>query len=86
MFFLYHQFAKKKGIFTIWKNPSFWSKYVDIEIAERRLKATDQAYLTLLSEIVFKLSDLNLENKLILSLVSENLAIKLIKNVNFFQL
>ena len=51
---------------------------------DKKLKASDQVYLTLLSEVVFKLNDLNLDNKLILGLVTEDLAVKLIKNVKKF--
>ncbi len=48
---------------------------------ERKLKAMDQIYLTLLSEIIFKLNDLNLDNKIITSIITEELAVNLIKNV-----
>jgi hypothetical protein len=51
---------------------------------DKKLKQCDQVYLTLLSEVVFKLNDLNLDNKFILSLVTEDLAIKLIGNVFCF--
>lgn len=50
---------------------------------DKKLKQSDQVYLTLLSEVVFKLNDLNLDNKIILSLITDDLAIKLISNVNY---
>lgn len=48
---------------------------------DKKLKQCNQVYLTLLSEVVFKLNDLNLDNKLISNLVTEDLAVKLIENV-----
>jgi len=78
---LFHQFAKKKGVFNIWKNPIFWLKYIELEMQDKKLKQSNQVYLTLLSEVVFKLNDLNLDNKVIMSLVTEDLAVKLIDSV-----
>lgn len=68
-------------MFNIWKNANFWLKYIELEMQDKKLKQSDQVYLTLLSEVVFKLNDLNLDNKIILSLVTEDLALKLIENV-----
>ncbi len=48
---------------------------------DKKLKQSNQVYLTLLSEVVFKLNDLNLDNKVIMSLVTEDLAVKLIDSV-----
>ena len=65
----------------IWKNPIFWKKFLDLEITEKKLKASDDVFFRILTDIVFKMNDLNLDNKLILSIVGETLAKKVIKKV-----
>jgi len=80
-FFLFNQFARKKGVFNIWKNSNFWLKFIEFEMNDKKIKPSDQTYWTILMDIVFRLNDLNLDNNIIMSLVSDDLAIKLIKNV-----
>jgi len=73
--FLYHQIAQKKGIFNLWKNPNFWLKYIEVE-----LRGED--YFTLLSSLVFKMHDLNIDTKIMTGIIIDNFTIKFMLNVN----
>ena len=84
-FFLYENIALKKGIFSIWKNFSFWDYFLNEEIKKIKNDSDlSNDYLRILSDITIKMIYLKIEVHLISRIVKEFLEKNYIKNVKFF--
>ena len=87
-YFIYQQLKLSHEPFAIWKNPSFWKRWMEINITENTNKFTnpEDFYFTLLIELVNCLSQLNFEIDFKRKVILDTIAVEYLKNVKFFVL
>lgn len=82
-YFIYHQIKKSHEPFTIWKNPQFWKRWMEINISETKnnFTNTDDYYFTILMELCNSINHLNFDINFVKKTIIDTIAVEYIKDV-----
>jgi hypothetical protein len=85
--YLYEEIVNQKGIFTIWKNSTFWLKWFEQETKDNKLQQLtdkEEISMTILKSITDTMFKLKIENRFILTTVIDELGVQFVKEVYLY--
>jgi len=74
----------KVEIFSVWKNPEFWKRWIQLDILENKksIANKDDYYFTIILDLFSNMQMLNLDQNFAQKLLINSIGKSYIKNVN----